>query len=335
MDTMTTTLATIHPHPLYIPAQEIQTRQPDQNPAAVYIASLESAHSRRTMQSALTEIAAMLTGSRTPFDVAWNALRFQHTAAIRSKLAETYAAATANKMLCALRGTLKAARDLGQMSAEDYSRAATIKAIKGETLPRGRALSRGEIGALLTSCTNDPTPAGARDAAIIALLYGCGLRRAEAAALELDAYDASAAQLRVMGKRNKERSTPITQGAAAAVEDWLTIRGTATGALFHPITKGGSIEPRHMHAQAIYDMLTKRAQAAGIKNLSPHDFRRTFVSDLLDAGADIGTVQHLAGHASVQTTIRYDRRGEAAKRKAVDLLHVPYTPRATLPTSPN
>lgn len=295
----------------------------DQQPAAVYLAGL-AVGSRRTMGDALNVIADMLQAGADALSIDWAALRFQHTAAIRSRLAEKYSAATANKMLSALRGVLKAAWRLGLMSAEDYTRAADLASVAGSTLPRGRALTSGEIAALLDACAKDQSAAGARDAAIIALLRAGGLRRAEVCALTLADFNADAGTLVIHGKRNKAREIPVHNGTLDALSDWLAIRGNEPGPIFTPINKGGAVIIRQMHSEAIFNLLAKRATEAGVKNLSPHDLRRTFVSDLLDAGADISTVQRLAGHANVTTTARYDRRGEAAKRKAIDLLHVPY-----------
>ena len=70
-------------------------------------------------------------------------------------------------------------------------------------------------------------------------------------------------------------------------------------------------------------ILQKRGLEAGVTNFSAHDFRRTFISDLLDAGEDISTVQRLAGHTHRDQTARYDRRGEETKRRAVQKLIIP------------
>jgi site-specific recombinase XerD len=303
-----------------------QARPASQHPAAVYLAGL-SKGSRPTMRTSLETIAMLLTGHADAGAVDWGALRFQHTAAVRAELMDRYAAATANRVLAALRGVLKTAWRLGQMSAEDYQRARDVSNVAGSTLPAGRALSAGEIAALLDACAADPTPAGARDSALIALLRVGGLRRAEICALGFDDYDPATGQLVVRGKRNKERTAYVQGGAAEALTDWLAERvrqAPAVGPLFCPVNRGGHVVVRQMHPEAIYNALMKRARQAGVRKLSPHDLRRTFVSDLLDAGADLSTVQRLAGHASVNTTVRYDRRGEEAKRKAVELLHVPY-----------
>jgi len=99
------------------------------------------------------------------------------------------------------------------------------------------------------------------------------------------------------------------------------------GPLLLPIAKGGKIAIRRMTDQAVYLALRKRARQAKVKVFSPHDLRRTFASEMLDAGADIATVQKMMGHADPATTARYDRRGEEAKRKAASLLHFPYARR--------
>jgi site-specific recombinase XerD len=152
------------------------------------------------------------------------------------------------------------------------------------------------------------------------------MRRAELAALELGDYEPLSGSLAVRsGKGRKDRLLYAAGGAEAALADWLALRGEMSGPLFVPISRGGRLRlGRRLSGQAIAWILERRAEEAAVGEFSPHDLRRTFIGDLLDAGADLATVQRLAGHSSPATTSRYDRRGEESKRRAVSLLHVPY-----------
>lgn len=303
----------------------VETLPLDQNPAAVYLATL-SASGRRTQRQALDTIAGIATSGAVTDCLAltWHKLEYQHTAAIRARLVQSYKPATVNKILCALRKVLKHSWRLGLMTAEEYQRAADLDSVNGETLPAGRSLSAGEISALLANCESDLTPAGARDVAIIALMYGAGLRREEVIKLNMADYDTQTGCLVIRGKRRRERTAYLVNGVAAAMGDWLAVRGSADGPLFLAINKGGRLQSGRLTPQAIYNLLAKRAELAGVASFSPHDLRRTFVGDLLDAGADIATVAKMAGHSNIQTTARYDRRPEQAKQKAASLLHIPY-----------
>ena len=298
---------------------------PESHPALVYLGRL--AHgSRRTLRAALDNIARLATSGRSnALSCNWPALRYQHTQAIRAALAARYAVATVNKHLAALRGVLCEAWKLGHMSADDYRAAANLPTVRGSSLPAGREVNEGELRRLFTDCTSDASAGGARDAALMAILYGGGLRRSEAVALDLADYDRDTGALTVRaGKGKKARVAYATNGSRAAVEAWLTVRGLTPGALLCPVNKGGKVITRRMSDTALLLILRRRAKRAGVGRFSPHDLRRSFVSHLLDAGADIASVQKLAGHANVQTTARYDRRPEDAKRKAAELLHVPY-----------
>jgi site-specific recombinase XerD len=315
-------LAELAVHPLGLASVGLLQK----HPAAVYLARLAPS-SRRVMRGALDAIADLLTdGHCTALTLNWPTLSYQDTVAVRTVLAERYAPSTANRHLAALRGVLKECWRLGYVSVEDYQRAADLESVRGSRLLRGRALDSGEVKALFDGCGDDAHAAiGSRDAAVLAVLYGAGLRRAEAVGLDLRDYDRKRGTLKVRGKGNKERVAHVGAGGRAAIEDWLELRGATAGPLFWPVHRSGRIGPaRRLTAQAVLYMARRRGVGAQIDAFSPHDLRRSFVSDLLDAGVDLSTVQQMAGHAQVQTTARYDRRGDEAKAEAARQLHVPY-----------
>ena len=298
--------------------------KPDQNPALVYLAGRPSAVGRRGLQRSLDLAAEVLTGglATSGLLVAWPQVRYQHITAMRSLLIDSgRKPATVNHVLAAVRGTLREAWRLGFIDAEALARVTDVKNVPSSTLPAGRHVDGGEVAALFRACGDEPV--GARDAAMLALLYGCGLRRSEAVALLLDDYNADAVTVK-RGKGRKERFVYPPRGGREAIEAWLARRGDWPGALLAPVRKGGHIEQRAMTDQAVLLRLRTLAERARVAPFTPHDLRRSFVGELLDAGADISSVQGLAGHSSIDTTSRYDRRPEDAKRRTAEKLLVPY-----------
>lgn len=184
---------------------------PDRRPAAVYLAPL-APNSRRTMKQSLEVIANIISGGRADVrSLAWESLRYQHSAGIRAALIERYAPATVNRVIAALKGVLKECWRLGLVSAENYHRAVDLKGVSYTTLPRGRALSSGELKALFVACANG-TKAGVRDAALLAVCYAGGLRRSEAVAVDLADYLPETGALTVRGSRDlrQTRSGPAS-----------------------------------------------------------------------------------------------------------------------------
>lgn len=293
------------------------------HPAAVYLGSIAPG-SQRTMRSSLDAIARLLTGDRLDaMTLDWSKLRYQHTAAVRTALAQRLAPTTVNKMLVALRRVLQEAHRLDLMDANDYTKAADLKSLRVTPSLRGRALSLDEIKGLLADCLDDGSGIGLRDGAVISLLRCGGIRRQELVRLKLADLDLETGAVVVrQGKGNKTRTVYLSAIALRLVEAWLEIRGTEAGALICPVNKSGRVTIRHFadHGDGIYKLVKARAEKAGIAHFSPHDFRRTFGSDLLEAGEDVFTVQDLMGHASPVTTKRYDKRGEARKKQAVQKL---------------
>ena len=289
------------------------------NPAQAYLLSLDSVRSRQTMASFLNTVARML-GAGSLADCSWGALRRHHVLALTEMLRDAgLAVATINTYLSALKGVAGEAWMLKLMDVESYQHIRAVRQVRGSALPRGRALGREEIRRLFAVCEADRGSAGLRDAALLAVILGCGLRRSEAVALSYeDLHDGDRA-LKVLGKGNKERLAYVPEGAWQRLHVWVDqVRGEAPGPLFPRIRRHDVVTESRLTDQAVYHILQVRQGQAGLEKCAPHDLRRTFATALLDNGEDLITVKDAMGHASVTTTQKYDRRGEERLRRARD-----------------
>lgn len=184
-------------------------------------------------------------------------------------------------------------------------------------------LSNEEIDRLL-AVPDRNTAIGARDFAILELLYSSGLRVSELCLLGI--YDVDDHFVRVMGKGRKERLVPLGQRAIAAIDDYLArfrkqAREEERPRLF--VSKGGE----GLDRIAVWRAVKAYAKKAGIKkNIHPHTFRHSFATHLLDHGADLRVIQEMLGHASISSTERYTHISKSHLRQAFESFHPHYGP---------
>ena len=187
----------------------------------------------------------------------------------------------------------------------------------GRRLPE--VLSVDEINAMISS-VDTSSWTGLRDRAMLEVMYGCGLRVSEATGLKVSEIYFKEGFVRIVGKGNKERIVFLPDDLRPVIDAWISVRGDEDG-IFFPRMKPGKLHEEsfiftEMSPISIYRILKFRSEQARIKDLRPHDLRRTFASRMLDAGCDLSLLQKAMGHSSPATTARYDRRDEKSRIKA-------------------
>ena len=184
--------------------------------------------------------------------------------------------------------------------------AAGLKGPRAEK-PLPRTLSLAEAAALVEA-PEAGSPLGARDRALLELLYATGVRVSELVGLDVADVDLSSRQLRTLGKGRKERIVPFGEKAAEALRAWLPPRADLRAGRLHRDRDPLFVNARgtRLSDRSVRRVLVRALFAAEVeREASPHTLRHSFATHLLSAGADLRVIQELLGHASLATTQRY------------------------------
>ena len=239
----------------------------------------------------------------SPQDFPWPLLKPHHIHELHARLARGKSPSTSRQIASVLRAFARELWRQEHFSIEERERACDLR-VKGSRALTPIALSRAEA-MRLSSLAKERS---LRAACIVALCYGSGLRRSEAASLLVDHVDLERSLIEVVGKGGVRRRVGLAAGATEILRcqrsavDASTLLGCSTTTIY-----------REVHSLGI---------EAGIVRLTPHALRRAFVSHLLELNVDHGTIAQLCGHKSIATTQLYDRRGEESALKATSRLSV-------------
>lgn len=188
----------------------------------------------------------------------------------------------------------------------------------GRYLPA--VLSVEEVAAIMES-VDTGTDAGLRDRAILEVLYGCGLRVSEASSLRISNIFFEEEYISVIGKGDKQRIVPLGEVAADALKAWLAARWTPEAEFSDIVFLNKKGRP--LSRVSIFNLVKKQALAAGVtREISPHTFRHSFATHLIENGADLRAVQEMLGHESILTTEIYTHVDTESWQKSI-LTHHP------------
>ncbi len=279
------------------------------SPVAAYLAGLRPT-SRVTMASKLKLAARTLAGTDAAEAVDWPAVTRERLTDLRHLLAARYRPSTVVVTLAAVRGVLRACCRLGLMSPDRLAAALLTEPSPRPVNQPLRRLRGDEIAALLDAVLRDKVPARqSRDRCLLACLYGAGLRRSEAVALDLEAVDLGREVLHVPAlEAHRPRDIPLAQAVLEALGAWLSCRGGAPGALLLPVLKNGRVGSQRLRPEAVRGILVRVAQSAGVEPLTAEELRRAWFADLAAAGVAPATICVWAGHATGGVTRQYLNR---------------------------
>ena len=232
--------------------------------------------------------------------------------------AETTSFSSVNNYIDLLKGFARECFFHNVIDSTAYNSIRDIKKYRGVAPDNGRALKLKEVYKIKAHFEKARNAREIRNYAIFALAIGCGLRRAEISALNIESIKGN--KLQVTGKGNKSRDTYLSKFTLTALMAWRNQLAQKKGALFVHVSKGDTIQSDRLGIKGIHYVIKSIQEKCKLTHFTSHDLRRTFATTLLHADTDIFTVQNLLGHSDPKTTKRYDKRGESGKIRAINAL---------------
>ncbi len=264
--------------------------------------SLTSPNSRRVYQYALEKFISWYCSEPR--------LAFNRIVVVRYRIhleSCSLAANTINQHLAAVRRLAHEAADAGLLSPDLAAGIGRVKGVKQLGQRSGNWLTQDQSSAVLKRSRGD-TLRAKRDCAMLAMLFGCGLRRSELSGLELDDIQTRQghwAIVDLIGKGGHIRTVPIPHWAKQSLDDWISAAGITRGKIFRAVARSGKAWGSGISENVVWYVVRKCCQRAGLEHIAPHDLRRTCAKLCHSNGGELEQIQFLLGHASVLTTERY------------------------------